>query len=275
MKRSTILLFFLLFLFSVTSLFFLQKRALKSNMNSLVKPGTDLYLVNTGMNYDPLEYIPQELQSLLQKEKEKYVVIDTRTKLEYDKGHVPGALHADYYDTDALIKAAGDKIPVTYDAYSSMRGPYAAYILFQAGYKNVGILYGGLTAWAEDIQKLDSADGQPASVFLHPKNIFPERVKAEYPQNKGSVEFNIEAKRFSFEPNQIMVQYGQKVTLHLISRTFIHGFSLPEFKIEEELLPNEEKVITFIADRKGNFTFITNVVSGRQYASMVGNIIVN
>ena len=178
MKRSTILLFFLLLLSFVTSLFFLQKGVLKSKNNSSV---------NTGMNYDPLEYMPQELQSLLQKQKEKYVVIDARTKLEYDKGHVPGALHAEYYDTDALIKAAGDKIPVTYDAYSSMRGPYAAYILYQAGYKNVGILYGGLSAWAEDIQELDSTDGQLGSVFMHPKNIFPERVKAEYPQNKCSV----------------------------------------------------------------------------------------
>ena len=265
MKRLIPLLFLLLLISAIPGLFFLQKGAPKSS--------TNLTMI-TGRKYDPLEYLPQELQNLLQKEKEKYVVIDARTQLEYDKGHVPGALHADYYDTAALIKAAGDKIPVTYDAYSSMRGPYAAYILFQAGYKKVGILYGGLTAWAEDIEKLDSADGQPASVFLHPKNIFPERIKAESPRNKGTVEFNIAAKRFVFEPNQIVVQHGQKVILHLISRDVIHGFSLPEFNIEAELLPNEEKVVTFIADRKGSFSFITNVISGRQYASMVGNVIV-
>ena len=265
MKRLIPLLFLLLLISAIAGLFFLQKGALKSSAN--------LAMI-TSRKYDPLEYLPQELQNLLQKEKEKYVVIDARTRIEYDKGHLPAAKHADYYDTEALIKAAGSKIPITYDAFSSMRGPYAAYILYQAGYKKVGILYGGLSAWVEDIQLLESAEGQPASVFMHPKNIFPERVKSKYPQNKGSVEFNIVAKRFSFEPNQIVIQHGQKVTLHLVSRDVIHGFSLPEFKIEAELLPNQPKDITFIADRKGNFSFITNVVSGRQYASMVGNIIV-
>ena len=200
--------------------------------------------------------------------------MDTRTKHEYNKGHVPGALHSDYYNRDNLIKTAGNKIPVTYDAFSTMRGPYAAYILYQAGYKNVGILYGGLTAWAEDIQKMESNDGQPPSVFGHPKNIFPNRKKSAYPPNKGIAEFNITAKRFSFNPNRITVQHGQKVLLHVVSIDVIHGFALPEFNIEAELLPNVRKDITFVADRKGNFTFITNILSGRQYASMVGNIIV-
>ncbi|OGK14369.1 hypothetical protein A3C98_02750 [Candidatus Roizmanbacteria bacterium RIFCSPHIGHO2_02_FULL_37_15] len=266
MKKSTILLLFLVFFASISSIFLLQKGTFRSNNDTSV---------TTGKSYNPVEYTPTDLESLLEKQSEKYVVIDARTRLEYDKGHVPGALHADYYDSASLIQAAGSKIPITYDAFSSMRGPYAAYQLYQAGYKNVGILYGGLTAWAEDIQQLDSTDGQPGSVFMHPKNIFPEKVKAEYPANKGTVEFNIVAKRFSFKPNQIVVQHGQKVILHVVSRDVIHGFALPEFNIEEELLPNLQKEITFIANRKGNFTFITNVVSGRDYASMVGNIIVN
>ena len=265
MKKLTMLLLLFIFFAFIGNLFVFQKATPKSDNNQSFD-GTKAY--------DPVEYTPEDLENLLKTEKEKYVVIDARTRIEYDKGHLPAAKHADYYDTEALIKAAGSKIPITYDAFSSMRGPYAAYILYQAGYKKVGILYGGLSAWVEDIQLLESAEGQPASVFMHPKNIFPERVKSKYPQNKGSVEFNIVAKRFSFEPNQIVIQHGQKVTLHLVSRDVIHGFSLPEFKIEAELLPNQPKDITFIADRKGNFSFITNVVSGRQYASMVGNIIV-
>src|SRR3989338_6246201 len=256
MKKQNILIIFFILLGTTAGLFLLPKGLLKSNNSSLSN-------LNTG--YDPVEYTPIDLQFLLQKQKDKYVVIDTRTKHEYNKGHVPGALHSDYYNRDNLIKTAGNKIPVTYDAFSSMRGPYAAYILYQAGHKNVGILFGGLNAWAEDIGQLISSDGDQASVFMHPKNIFPKKKAGQYPPNQGSVEFKITAKRFAFIPNRIAVKHGQKVILHLTSLDVIHGFVLPEYNIEEELLPNEAKDISFIADRKGNFSFITNVISGRQY----------
>src|SRR3990170_6578076 len=79
----------------------------------------------TQNNYQANIYSPIKLNELLNKDRDKYVVIDVRTKQEYDKGHIPGAVHADYYDTDALKKAAGDKTPITYCAFSAMRGPYA------------------------------------------------------------------------------------------------------------------------------------------------------
>lgn len=268
-----ITVFFILF-GSMAGFFAIEKGLFQSRLAKL--DGVASLSSTQNGRYDPIEYTPTELQSLLKKRKEKYVVIDARTKLEYDKAHVPGAVHADYYDIDALKKSAGNKIPVAYDEFSAMRAIYAAYLLYQAGYNNVAIIYGGLNAWAEDIQTLESTDlqAQIQTFFNHPKNIFPERKKGEYPLNKGSVEFNIIAKKFSFEPNQIVVEHGQKVILHIVSKDIIYGFALPEYKIEEELLPNEHKHITFLVDRKGNFPFVTNVVSGGQYSSMVGNIIV-
>ncbi len=225
-------------------------------------------------HYKASGYEPTELQNLLNKDKDKYVVIDVRTQLEYDKGHLPGAVHADYYDTEALKRSAGNKIPVTYCAFSAMRGPYAAYQLYQAGYYNVGFLNGGISAWAEDIQGMDSSDPKIKSVFNHPKNIFPIRGKGIYPPNQGKVEFTITASRFAFKPNQIVVKHGQTVNLHLMSLDVAHGFALPEFGIEEELLPKEPKDISFIADRKGNFPFVCSVICGHDHASMVGNVIV-
>ncbi len=226
-------------------------------------------------NYRANSYTPKELEALA-KQKDKYVVIDVRTKQEYDKGHIPGALHADYHNTEALKKMAAGKTPITYCSFSAMRGPYAAYQLYQAGFKDVSVLEGGMTRWAEEIQGLDADDPKNKSVFAHPKNIFPSRKSEDYPKNAGSVEINITAKRFEFTPNKIEVKHGQKVTLHLLSLDVTHGFALPEFAIEEELLPNETKSITFIADRKGNFPFVCNVICGstHDHASMVGNIIV-
>lgn len=227
-------------------------------------------------SYQATVYSPLDLQRMIQNNPEKYALIDVRTKLEYDKGHLPGAVHADYYDLEALKKAAGNKIPITYCAFSAMRGPYAAYSLYRAGFTNAAVLDGGISAWAEDIQGLDSKDPKAKSIFNHPKNIFPERPKSEYPKGPGEIEFSITAKRFEFNPNQIIVRHGQKVTLHLVSLDFAHGFALPEFGIEEELLPKEPVTVTFVADRKGNFPFVCNVICGEahEHASMVGNLIV-
>lgn len=227
-------------------------------------------------NYQAKLYSSGKLDSLLKQTRDKYVVIDVRSKEEYDKGHLPGAVHADYYDTEALKKAAGDKIPITYCAFSAMRGPYAAYQLYQAGFRNVGLLEGGISAWAEDIQGMESADPKVKTVFAHPMNIFPQRPKSDYPKNQGEVEFSITAKQFEFNPSQIIVKHGQKVTLHLMSLDVAHGFALPEFGIEEELLPKEPITVTFIADRKGNFPFVCSVIcgAGHNHASMVGNLIV-
>lgn len=226
--------------------------------------------------YKATTYSPFELSNLYNKDKDKYVIIDVRTKVEYDAGHIPGAVHADYYDTEALKKAAGNKIPITYCAFSAMRGPYAAYSLYRAGFTNVAVLDGGISAWAEDVKKLDSADPRFKTVFTHPKDIFPKRPKGEFDPKNGEVEFNIIAKQFEFVPNEIKVGLGQKVTLHIKSIDLAHGFALPEFGVEEELLPGVTTEVTFVADRQGTFPFVCSVICGatHNHASMVGNIIV-
>ena len=226
--------------------------------------------------YHATSYAPTELREMMKQEdfNDKYVVIDVRTKQEYDKGHLPGAVHADYYDRDALKEAAGNKTPITYCSFSAMRGTYAAYELFQSGFKNVALIDGGLTAWAEDTKKLDANDPLVNTIFNHPKNILPVREKGEYPPNMGSVEFNLVATRYSFAPSKMVVKHGQTVTINMVSKDVAHGFALPEFGIEEELLPNEPVTVSFIADRKGNFSFVCNVICGHEHPSMVGNLIV-
>lgn len=229
-------------------------------------------------HYQASGFTPTELnQTLHSAKKDEYVVIDVRTQQEYDKGHIPGAVHADYYDADALKKAAGDKTPIVYCSRSIMRGPYAAYNLYQHGKTHVRFLDGGLSAWAEDIEGLDSNDPNVRTVFNHPKNIYPERalnLSTESPL--GDVVINLQAAKYEFSPRVIKVKQGQRVTLNMISLDVVHGFALPEFGIEEELPPHEEKTVSFVADRKGNFPFVCNVIcgAGHDHASMVGNLIV-
>lgn len=259
----------LTFLAIVGALFWMNKKPLQIKSANTVNHSEDA-------QYSSHAFTPKELEKEIKDNPDKYALIDVRTKLEYDKGHLPGAVHADYYDTEALKKAAGDKIPVTYCAFSAMRGPYAAYQLYQSGAKDVKVLEGGISAWAEDIQGMDSANPKVKTVFNHPKNIFPDRAPGKYPKGQGEVEISITAKKYDFSKRTIEVKHGQKVTLNLMSLDVTHGFALPEFGIEAELLPNEPVTVTFIADRKGNFPFVCNVIcgSGHDHASMVGNLIV-
>lgn len=258
----------------------MEKRILAIFVLILALGGISIYKGLPSKNpnglYQATTYSPAQLEELIRKNPDKYALIDVRTKEEYEEAHLPGAIHADFYDTGALKKTVGNKIPITYCAFSAMRGPYAAYQLYQAGFKSAGVLDGGISAWAEDTLTIESADPNVKSVFTHPKNIFPNRPKGEYPQDQGEVEYNITATRFEFNPSEIVVKHGQKVTLHLKSMDVTHGFSLPEFGIEEELLPREPVTVTFIADRKGIFPFVCSIIcgAGHEHASMVGNLIV-
>ncbi len=230
--KKNVFLGVLLIILGILAFLNIQQNNFKNQTKEITNNQTD-----HSSHYQASAFSPKELDEEIKKNPDKYAIIDVRTKLEYEKGHLPGAIHADYYDTDALKKAAGDKIPVAYCAFSAMRGAYAAYQLYQAGFENVKVLDGGISAWAEDIQGMDSSDPKVKSVFNHPKNIFPSREPGEYPEGQGEVEINLIAKKYDFSPRVLEVKHGQKVTLNMISLDVTHGFSLPEFGIETELLP--------------------------------------
>lgn len=87
-------------------------------------------------------------------------------------------------------------------------------------------------------------------------------------------EFIITAKQWSFSPAVIKVKKGDTVVLKLKSIDVTHGFSLPEFKINAALKPGETKIVEFIADKAGTFTFICNIYCGVGHIGMTGTIIV-
>jgi len=87
-------------------------------------------------------------------------------------------------------------------------------------------------------------------------------------------EIEIMARRFSFEPSEIKVKYGEKIRLKIISLDVTHGLSLPEFGINKTLEPGKETVIKFIANKRGSFDFFCSVYCGEGHSQMRGKLIV-
>jgi len=85
----------------------------------------------------------------------------------------------------------------------------------------------------------------------------------------------INAFSFGFEPNEITVEKGEKISLIVENTENIrHTFTLREFDIDVRLSGKEIKRIDFIADKSGTFEFFCTV-SGHRRAGMEGSLEVN
>ncbi len=75
--------------------------------------------------------------------------------------------------------------------------------------------------------------------------------------------------------NEIRVQQGEFVTLHLTSMDVVHGFTLPGYNISETLYPGDVVPVEFLAKESGEFEFYCSARScGRGHLEMKGILIV-
>ena len=87
-------------------------------------------------------------------------------------------------------------------------------------------------------------------------------------------EFKITAKQFQFEPAIIEINRGDKVRLVVTSTDVPHGFTIPEYGINERLDPGKPATIQFTADKQGTFTAFCSVFCGSGHSNMKGKIVV-
>ncbi len=92
--------------------------------------------------------------------------------------------------------------------------------------------------------------------------------------NGNTIEFELTAKQWEFEPALIEVDLGDKVELHMESEDVAHGIVIPEYGISERLEPGEDVHAEFIADKAGTFNFLCNVPCGAGHSGMNGIIVV-
>ncbi len=88
------------------------------------------------------------------------------------------------------------------------------------------------------------------------------------------VEINMTAKDWAFDPGTITVHKGDTVKLHITSLDVTHGFALPDYGINEQIVPGQTTDITFVADHSGTFGFRCSVICGEGHRQMTGTLVV-
>lgn len=84
----------------------------------------------------------------------------------------------------------------------------------------------------------------------------------------------IEARRFRYTPNEIVMKRGEVVTLALRALDFPHGFSLPDLKIRADLIPGQVVAVRIQPMQSGRFAFLCDNFCGEHHEEMSGTLIV-
>ena len=95
-------------------------------------------------------------------------------------------------------------------------------------------------------------------------------------ENQGPVkDINIEAYNWNFNQDDVVVNKGDHVVLHITSKEGTHGIMIPGLGLSTgEFSPGEEKIIEFDADEAGSFDYFCNVPCGSGHKSMRGQLVV-
>ena len=95
-----------------------------------------------------------------------------------------------------------------------------------------------------------------------------------YNEEETIKEINVVAKQFSFTPDTIIVNKGDKVKLILTSEDVEHGFAISEYGINEKFSKENSALVEFTADKAGEFEIRCSVVCGSGHSGMKGKLIV-
>jgi cytochrome c oxidase subunit 2 len=87
-------------------------------------------------------------------------------------------------------------------------------------------------------------------------------------QDPAPREIAITAKRFEFTPNQITLKRGEPVTLHVSALDRDHGFYQKDLKIDLDLTPDHESVVTITPETSGRFVAICDNFCGSGHGNM-------
>ncbi len=113
-------------------------------------------------------------------------------------------------------------------------------------------------------------------VYSNNKNVSGEIIQDLEPQGSDEIkEFTMTARKWKFEPNEIIVNKGDKVRLTVTSIDMAHGIAISDYGINEYLSPGQTVDIEFTADKKGRFPFVCSVSCGIGHRDMRGILIVN
>jgi cytochrome c oxidase subunit 2 len=84
----------------------------------------------------------------------------------------------------------------------------------------------------------------------------------------------IQAKKFVYTPNQIVLKKGEPVVLEFTSVDFVHGFKIPDMNIRADLPPGKVTQVRLTPDKAGEYDFLCDNFCGSGHEEMSGKITV-
>lgn len=111
------------------------------------------------------------------------------------------------------------------------------------------------------------------------ESLTKEEISPMYYSLSGKVEnkvriIDVEAYKFGFNPDIIVVNAGDKVRLRLTSLDVAHGFKLEEIGINKRIEPGKDNIVEFYANDIGTYEFRCSVFCGPGHMKMKGWLIV-
>lgn len=91
-------------------------------------------------------------------------------------------------------------------------------------------------------------------------------AQPEEPQERV---ITIEASKFSYKPEIIEVNEGDRVTIKFISTDVHHGLYIDGYELKTDAIPGEEGGITFVANKTGKFAMRCSVTCGPFHPYMI------
>ncbi len=98
--------------------------------------------------------------------------------------------------------------------------------------------------------------------------VSPQLVLAQPEQPQERV-ITIEASKFSYKPEIIEVNNGDRVTIRLISTDVHHGLFIDGYELKTDARPGDEGNITFTANKTGKFAMRCSVTCGPFHPYMI------
>ena len=84
----------------------------------------------------------------------------------------------------------------------------------------------------------------------------------------------IVARRFVFNPSDIVLKKGQPVVFELTTLDFGHGFSVPDLDFRADFVPEKTIIVRMTPKKAGKFEFLCDNFCGSGHEEMDGHIIV-
>jgi cytochrome c oxidase subunit 2 len=97
---------------------------------------------------------------------------------------------------------------------------------------------------------------------------------ATRPTGKKERVIKVQAKKFVYTPNRIVLKQGESVVLEFTALDFMHGFKIPDWNIRADLMPGQVTRVSLKPDNAGEFDFLCDNFCGTGHEEMSGKIIV-